>query len=614
MSDMPSVDDATTNYETEIGETQGRVSMPMEEHIDRAPGRAFFLLSVLYFVAVFTLSHAKLLWLDELITLHIAQHGGPSAIWDALKHGADPNPPVTHLLVHYSRAVFGEREWALRLPASIGYWIGLASLFAYLRRRVPATWAVAGTLLSMSMAGFEYSYESRSYGIFYGLAMLAFLCWTTTADPMRSGRARGIALAGLVLALAGGISTNYFAVLAFLPVAGGEVVRTAMRAREEKETSGRMRLVPAIDWRIWVALALAGLPLLVYRPLIEHSIAQFSPYAFNKVSIDQVFDSYTEMVEMVLVPLLTLFVFAAGLWLGVRQARALCTNCRQRTVPGWVHPLAEREWALPLPVHEAAGVLLLMAYPFLGFIIASIRGGMLSPRFVIPVCFGFAIAGTVIAYMVFGHVRRAATVFACLMLAWFLCREAVVGYWYAEQKQCFYKVVNQLPEALSKVPASAPIAIPDPLLALTFEHYAPATMAKRVVFPVDFPAVREYRHDDSPEENLWAGRNLIYSMPIETLAEFQNTTHDYVMIAGDGNWMLSDLADHHYLVQRLPINTRATEMGGFTPLARGVPVFYTASWDHPLVEISSPLTLPIPFHAAQNVPTARFDDEGGAGE
>jgi hypothetical protein len=589
--------------------------MSIEDHIDRAPGRVFVLLSLVFFAAVFTLSSMKLMWLDELITLHIAKHGGPAAIWDALKHGADPNPPVTHLLVHYSRAIFGDHEWAYRLPAAVGYWIGLASLFAYLRRRVPGTWAIAGTLLSMSMAAFEYSYESRSYGIFYGLAMLAFLCWATTVDPMRSGKARGLALFGMVIALAGGISTNYFAVLAFLPIAGGEAVRIIMRAREEKEVTGRLRIFAAIDWRIWIALLVAGTPLIAYRGLIAHSIAQFAPYAWNKVSFDQVFDSYTEMVEMVLVPLLTLFVFAAGLWLGVRQARALCTNCRERTVPGWVHPLTHADaWKLPVPLHEAAGVLLLMAYPFLGFIIASIRGGMLSPRFVIPVCFGFAIAGTVIAYMVFGHVRRAGAVFVCLMLAWFLTRESVVGYWYEQQKQCFDKVVDRLPAALATLPPDAPIAIPDPLLALTFQHYAPPDMARRVVFPVDFPAIREFRHDDSPEENLWAGRNLIYSMPIETLAEFQNSAHDYLMIAGDGNWMLSDLAYHHYLIHRLPINTRATELGGFTPLARGVPVFYKASWDHPLTDISSPLSLPIPFESAQNVPTAKFESDGGAGE
>jgi 4-amino-4-deoxy-L-arabinose transferase-like glycosyltransferase len=615
MSEMPSVDDTASSEQYNTREARSRVSTSMVERIDHAPVRAFVLLSIAYFLAVFTLSSVKLMWLDELITLHIAEHGGPAAIWDALAHGADPNPPVSHILVHFSRALFGDHEWAYRLPAVLGYWLGMLSLFAYLRRRVPGAWAIAGTMLSMCMAAFEYSYESRSYGIIYGLAMLAFLCWTLAVDPMRRTRTRTFALLGLIVALAGGISTNYFAVLAFFPVAAGEAVRTFVRARDQKQVGARMPLLRALDLRIWFSLALAATPLIAYRGLIAHSIAQFAPYAWNKVSIDQVFDSYTEMVEMVLFPILVLFIYAVGLWVGVRQATYLCNNCRERVIPGWVRPLVDGHGpTLTIPLHEAVGVFLLMAYPILGYIIASIRGGMLSPRFVIPVCFGFAIAATLIAYQVFGHMRRAATVFLCLMAAWFICRESVIGYWYMQQKQCFYQVLDHLPAALTQVPADAPIAIPDPLLALTFQHYAPPNLASRVVFPVDFPAIREFRHDDSPEENLWAGRGLIYSMPIETVAEFQNTAHKYLIIAKDGNWMLDDLSYHHYLVRRLPINTRATELGGFTPLARGVPFFFTASWDHPLTDISSPLSLPVPFHSAENVPTAKFDGEGGAGE
>jgi hypothetical protein len=611
MSEMPSVDDTTSEERYSQGARSG-VTTSMEERIDRAPLRAFVLLSIVYLAAVLALSSVKLLWLDELITLHIAMHGGPAAIWDALARGADPNPPLSHILVHYSRALFGDHEWAYRLPAIFGYWVGMLSLFAYLWRRLPGTWAIAGTLLSMSMAAFDYSYESRSYGVFYGLAMLAFLSWACAVDPMRSTRVRTLAVVGMIIGLAGGISTNYFAVLAFFPVAAGEATRTVVRARQEREAGGRIRLLSALDLRIWLAMAVAATPLIAYRGLIEHSIAQFAPYAWNKVSIDQVFESYTEMVEMVLYPILTLFIFAAGLWVGLRQVPPTCANCRERVSAGWVQPLVgNRPFALTLPAYEAAGVFVLMAYPILGYIIASVRGGMLSPRFVIPVCFGMAIAATVVAHTVFGHMRRAGVVFLCLMAAWCTCREAVVGYWYHQQKQSFYKLLDRLPDALSQVPADAPLAIPDPLLALPLQHYAPANIARRVVFPVDFSAIRRFRHDDSPEENLWAGRTLIYSMPIETVADFQNSAHQYLIVAADANWLLQDLANHNDLVHRLPIHAGAKDLGGFTPLARGVPGFYRASWDNPLKDISSPFTLPIPFHAEDNLPSANFDGEGG---
>ena len=134
------------------------------------------------------------MWLDEFITLHLARLNSLHELWHALAVGADPNPPVTYILVHWCREMFGDHEWAYRAPAAIGCWIGLVSLFAYLKRRVSGTWAMFGCLVWMAMAAFDYSFESRSYAIFYGLAMLAFLCWTTNSRLIEpESRAMGCA-------------------------------------------------------------------------------------------------------------------------------------------------------------------------------------------------------------------------------------------------------------------------------------------------------------------------------------------------------------------------------------------------------------------------------------
>lgn len=616
-------------------EVRGRA--PIEELIDRRPRWAFVGLTVAYAAVIACLSHMKLLWLDELITLHIARLGSSGAIWNALARGADPNPPATHLLVHWSRVLFGDHELANRLPAALGYWVGMLSLFAYLRRRMPGTWALAGTVLSLCMAAFDYSYESRSYGIFYGLAMLAFLCWSWTVDP-RSGRGRRFAaLIGMAVALAGGISTNYFAVLAFVPIAIGEAVRTWKR--QGQRDKGLLRL---IDWRIWIAMGVAAAPLFLYRRLIDHAIARFAPYAWNKVSQDAVFNSYTDMVEIVLYPLLALFVLAIGMAILERRVARMCPECRERVVPGWMAAMmARRGEDIPrglkpgifssesqparlkscpyaIPAYEAAGVFCFMAYPFIGYGIATICGGMLSPRFVIPVCFGFAIVGALVAFRLFGSMRRAGTAFLLFASAWFLCRESVVAYWYAEQKDSFYKLLDELPHAEAMLPANAPIVIPDPLLALAFQHYAPPAQAARAVFAVDFPAVRAFRGDDSPEENLWAGRGYLYTLPVETVAEFEKQgareqgnegtreqRGDYLILAGKPNWLLRDLHLHHYAVERLPLETHASEIGGFTPLAHGKPEFYAAHWG------GEQALAPIAFRTEENAPSAKALDTSG---
>lgn len=591
-----------------------RLMALVENRVEQRPWQSLAFFSLFYFVVVFSLSSMKLLWLDELITLHLAQLGSLPAIWHALARGADPNPPLTYLLVHASTLVFGPHEFAYRLPAAIGYWIGLIALFAYLRRRLPATWALAGTILSTTMAAFEYSYESRSYGIFYGLAMLAVLCWSRTADSAGSPVARRWSLVGMTAALALGISTNYFAVLAFLPIAGGEAARTILRARRITADQNRRidvrRYGRALDLRIWLALVCAALPLLAYRTLIDHSIAEFAPYAWNRVSWRQVSDSYTEMVEMMLYPALALFAFALVLRVVAMRTTRLCATCRLRLLPRPLNDLVLRSLdRLAIPWHEAVAVFLLMAYPILGFGVASIRGGMLSPRFVIPVCFGFAIAVTLVAFQLFRDFRPAGPVLLCLALAWLVCRESYWGYWYEEQKQCFYKVVDRLPQAEAAAASGSPIVIPDPLMALTFRHYAPQRFASRAVMPVDFPAIRLFRGDDSPEENLWAGRDFLYRLPIVPLADIQNAASRYLILASDGNWLLDDLAAHHYDVKRLDINTRAGAIGGFTPLMRGTPVFYLGYGDATpsavLAQLRHPVPPPVPFNRSQNLPDAR---------
>jgi hypothetical protein len=582
----------------------------IDSAIRRRPWECFTLFSVLYFAIVLTLSSFKLLWLDELITLHISRLGSLPAIWHALARGVDPNPPVTYLLVHLSASIFGNHEFAYRLPAAVGYWVGLFSLFIFLRRLLPASWALAGTVLSTTMAAFDYSYESRSYGIFYGLAMLAVLCWSVTVDPSTSPARRRASLVGMFFALAAGISTNYFAVLAFLPLAAGEIARTMRRAQDElpaeESRSSLDGCLKVLDLRVWFTFLAAGLPLLIYLPLIQHSIAEFAPHAWNKVSWDQVTDSYTEMVEAMLYPALGLFALALSLRLLAARTKRICATCRARILPRWINSLTSRSSEpLAIPFHEGVAIFCLMAYPIFGYIVASVHGGMLSPRFVIPVCFGFAVAITLVAFQLFGQFRPAGVALLVIALAWLGCRESLIGYWYQQQKVCFYRVVADAAQAANTVPPNTPLAIPDPLMVLTFRHYAPPELASRVVLPLDFPAIRFFRHDDSPEENLWAGRDLIYHVPIMPLAEFQDNAGEYVILAGAGNWLLSDLTLHHYAYKSLDIVPRAGDIGGFTPLAHPNPAFYLGyGGGIPRSDLAH-LNLPVPFRTDENLPAAR---------
>ena len=123
--------------------------------LDAHPVWAIAVLTGLYFAVVFAQSSVKLMWPDELITLHLAGLKSFHDLWHALAVGADPNPPVTYVLVHWCRAIFGEHEWAYRLPAAVGCWLGLVSLFAFLKKRVSGSWAILGCLVWMAILGWR---------------------------------------------------------------------------------------------------------------------------------------------------------------------------------------------------------------------------------------------------------------------------------------------------------------------------------------------------------------------------------------------------------------------------------------------------------------------------
>ena len=68
-------------------------------------------------------------------------------------------------------------------------------------------------------------------------------------------RRRLLSLVGLTASLAAALASHYYAVLIFVPLAAGEVARTIVRRR--------------LDPWVWLAFALATIPLWVFLPLIQ---------------------------------------------------------------------------------------------------------------------------------------------------------------------------------------------------------------------------------------------------------------------------------------------------------------------------------------------------------
>ena len=162
---------------------------------------AFYLVTSLY------IARHRLLWFDEIFTLHIAWLPDFHTLWTALAHAADP--PTYSMVVRMFGKLFGYSEVAARLPSTLAIVAGLLLTFDCARRLTNGLHGlIALSVLTCSILPF-FGYEARPYAVYFMLAALALWVWTgTRAD----GRWSAIVF-GVVFFL--GVTIHYYFVLAW---------------------------------------------------------------------------------------------------------------------------------------------------------------------------------------------------------------------------------------------------------------------------------------------------------------------------------------------------------------------------------------------------------------
>jgi hypothetical protein len=497
-------------------------------------GRVLLVQVALYFAAAFALAAIKPFWFDELITFNIARQQSPSAIWHLLLRAADPNPPLSHIFTALSMHFFGSSEIAVRLPAICAGAITIVCIYEFLLRRLPAVFAASGVFFYLTTHAFDYAYESRSYSYMICFSVAALLAWRWTHESRR----QGLAALLLAAALAGAVSSNYYGVLIFFAIAAAELVSTVERR--------------GIAWRVWLALTAGAIPMIAYLPLIHAAEARFSPFAWNKPYPEFMVDAYSQMLE-------------TSVWLALAAVNSVVVILIYERI----HLGVRRTPILRLP--EFVAVSVVAGFPVIGYLMSLTRGGMLSPRCVIAFCIGVSIAVAISAFKLIGRSALASLLFLLATFCWFAYHAGDIAGDYSNQRQALDRIMVMLP-------SQGTIVVPDSLLATTLHFYAPPPLARRVVFAMDLPAIRKYKREDSPEQNL-AAAPQIYSVPIVPLDEFQQDHPVYYILGPDDNWLLQELRDDEISVRRIPLDFRSHDLGGFTPLAHhDVSLFRVDEW------------------------------------
>ncbi|QEL16513.1 glycosyltransferase family 39 protein [Limnoglobus roseus] len=307
-------------------------------------------------------------WFDELFTLHLAR--SPQSLWSNLASGLDNNPPLSYLLTALSVGIFGEVEWAVRLPAVLGAVLSGLCLYLFVRhRRGPAEAFLALSIVTISPAVWAYFLEARPYGLAVGFTASALLAWQ-----------RGWKLtfaASCVL----GLSSHYFFVVPMVAFGLAELIRTAQNRKLDRGMAAGF---------VAVIVTLAALyPLWGYGPQ-AYAAGFWSKVKFTRPAVESVFQDFTR--KEMLPPL------AVALIVGIVAGR-------------------RRDEAAPYPLAEAVALAALAAGPIIGVAVGAKVTGAFYYRYVLPSVLGF---GAVFAFAVSRAAggNRAAVLLAAVGFVW----------------------------------------------------------------------------------------------------------------------------------------------------------------------------------------------------
>jgi hypothetical protein len=492
---MPSATGTSPPAESPVFETDAR---RLAARLEKGKYVFLVLFTLLYAFGAALHARSKPLWYDEIITVIAAQQPDVATVWKAAQD-TDANPPLPHLLMHFSMQWFGAGEIAVRLPAIVGFWLFCLCLFVF-TRRLGIFYALVAFLLPIATDAYNYAYEARAYGLELGFCGLALVCWQAAAD----GRRRWLASAGLALSLMGAIFCHYYALFVYIPLAGAELFRT-IRSR-------------SVAWTVWLAFALGGAPLAWRLATIAGVVKDFGHGTWAPVYPEQVVEFWETGFQHILSFLVLGLVFMA-VWMMARRAPA-----------GPDAPPPAR-----LAPHELVAGILFLTIP-----IAAVGGGLMVTHMFTSRYAMFSLAGAIIL-----AVAMAAGLSGGRSLAGFflLCIAVLPPLFVAVEVPPFrnpFVAEKMLADALRE----GPVVVPDGQLFLQIWHYAPHELRPNLLYLADNAAAAKYLGFDTIEGGLrvlrpWASVQVLeykgFARPGREFLVYQNSLRP--------GWLLSQVAD-----------------------------------------------------------------------
>jgi hypothetical protein len=178
----------------------------------------------------------KPFWYDELFTYHLSSMRPFSAMWEALRGGADPMTPVYMSLSWAAACLPGDPHITVRLLSIVGYLMALGGTYLIVARRFSGVVAMMAVLLVALSPFRSYGMEARPYALLVGVLAVAAASWQRIGE-------RRAAMAVFAVAMPLAASAHYYAALAIGVMGCAEAVYAAGRKR--------------VRWMVWAVLGVS---------------------------------------------------------------------------------------------------------------------------------------------------------------------------------------------------------------------------------------------------------------------------------------------------------------------------------------------------------------------
>jgi hypothetical protein len=477
------------------------------------------LASALFLLSAIGHSRVKELWLDELASMIVAGLPTPGAIWNALAHAIQQDPPGYHLLAHYFYRIFSSTPLVARAPAMAGYLLMSLSFYFLIRRHCPAIYAAAAFFLPGITFLRQWAWEARPYGLMLGVSALCLLFW----DGASSGKRSALNRIGLAVTIALALSLHFFGMLLVGGLIVGEAGKWAIRKRLD---------LPAI-----AAIFIGASSFLLWVPLVRDDFAIMRPLYRDRVVLTDLFSIWND--TLTLAPLVLLIALLVGVCVVAGEMP------RRRGTEGY---FSFRERAL---LAVAGGFLLA---PIAAFLQGRAATGVFYSKYVMLTVFGPVL---LIPLLLAGFTSRSTVAGLCLFLA-AASNDAIVS---ARGVADLFGKPPSTDSQMLRLQSLMPAADHDVVVASPFDYLplyynSQSPFRDQLVFLADPQKGLTYMENGTLDK-MYEGIAGIYPVRVESYDDFARTHSHFYLVT-----VLSTTRDTPWLDKYLEsISARERRLG-----------------------------------------------------